>query len=87
MKENNQRPSCFGNLEIVFPMTEEGLRQTPDSCMECIHKTQCLRSAMSQGNKAIEAQEEYVDRAYESGMIGFLSRWSKKKQLDKMRKK
>jgi len=29
----------------------------------------------------LHAQEEFVDRAYTSGMMGFLERWSKKKDL------
>jgi len=29
----------------------------------------------------LKVREELIDRAYESGMIGFLERWSKKKDL------
>jgi len=28
-------------------------------------------------------QEKYVDRAYQSGMIGFWSRWSRKKNIQR----
>jgi hypothetical protein len=31
----------------------------------------------------LKVREEFVDRAYESGMIGFLDRWSKKKDLSR----
>ena len=34
----------------------------------------------------LQVHEEIVDRAYESGMIGFLSRWSRKKELSRKRK-
>ena len=81
----NKSPDCFGDLEVVFPVGNDGLRNTPVSCFKCLSKTECLRSAMSQGKPGIKAQEEYVDRAYRSGIIGFWTRWSKKKQLEKLR--
>lgn len=34
-----------------------------------------------QGSKSVRVREEWVDRAYASGMIGFLDRWSRKKTL------
>ncbi|OEU74895.1 MAG: hypothetical protein BA864_00465 [Desulfuromonadales bacterium C00003093] len=80
--ENNKYPSCFGMLDRVFPIGEEGFRSSPETCLECIHKTECLRSAMA-GSGGLTVHEELVDRAYESGMIGFLGRWSKKKDLDR----
>ena len=50
-----ERPYCYGKLECVFPMGENGLRETPESCMVCYCKTECLRTAM---------QGEAGDRAY-----------------------
>jgi hypothetical protein len=73
-------PECFGKLETVFPKTKDGLRNTPDACLECLHKTECLRSAMG-GAGGVKVREEIVDRAYDSGMMSFLERWSKKKEL------
>ncbi len=75
-------PSCFGVLDSVFPKTESGLRSTPDSCLSCSFKTECLRTAMK-GRGGLEVQEELVDRAYESGMMTFLQRWSKKKNFQR----
>lgn len=83
-KENY--PSCFGDLEIVFPKGEDGLRTPPEECFSCPHKTECLRTAMK-GNRGLKAQDEFVDRSYESGMIGFLERWSKKKAIHRKRVK
>ena len=77
-------PECYGNLDIVFPIGANGLRNTPDSCMQCLKKTDCLRQAMSKKKSGLKLQEEYVDRAYNAGMIGFLTRWSKKKQINKL---
>jgi hypothetical protein len=73
-------PNCFGELETVFPQTKDGLRSTPEACLECLHKTACLRSAMG-GADGVKVREEIVDRAYDSGMMSFLERWSKKKDL------
>jgi len=73
-------PPCFGDLKAVFPMGEAGLRQTPESCMVCVYKTECLRKAMKEKG-GIAVREEMVDRAYESGTVGFFERWSRKKAL------
>ena len=79
-------PKCFGELEKVFPKTKDGLRSTPEACLECLHKTACLRSAMG-GADGVKVREEIVDRAYDSGMMSFLERWSKKKDLKRKLKK
>ena len=80
--EINKNPYCFGKLENVFPMGEDGLRHTPESCFYCRYKTECLRSAMA-AEEGLTVKEEKVDNAYASGMIGFLERWSKKKDLQR----
>jgi hypothetical protein len=79
-------PPCFGNLEIVFPMGADGLRQTPASCMPCYCKTACLRKAMADKG-GIKVREEMVDRAYASGVVGFFERWSRKKALNSQKRK
>jgi hypothetical protein len=79
-------PNCFGELEKVFPKTKDGLRSTPEACLECLHKTACLRSAM-EGAGGVKVREEIVDRAYDSGMMSFVERWSKKKELKRKLKK
>ncbi len=79
-KEKPTCPVCFGNLEIVFPEADEGLRASPETCMACQLKTECLRTAM-QGKSGISVREAAVDRAYTSGSMGFIERWSRKKEL------
>jgi hypothetical protein len=71
-------PPCFGDLETVFPEGEAGLRQSPEACMLCTYKTECLRKAMADKGGAT-VREEMVDRAYASGVMGFFERWSRKK--------
>lgn len=79
-------PQCFGALDSVFPKKENDLRITPPDCFACSHKTECLKSAM-QGQGGLKVKDEFVDRAYQSGIIGFLERWSKKKDIDRRIKK
>lgn len=81
-----KHPECFGELDTVFPKTKDGLRNTPDECLECLYKTACLRSAM-RGAGGVKVRDEIVDRAYDSGMMSFLERWSKKKELKRKLKK
>jgi hypothetical protein len=80
MPSSKERPYCFGELENVFPLGEEGLRASPERCFPCVHKTECLRTAM-QGAEGIKVKQEFVDRAYGSKTIGFFDRWSRKKAL------
>lgn len=84
--KNEKLPECFGEIETVFPKGKEGLRNTPESCLPCSHKTECLRAAIQKPG-GLKVKEEMVDRAYESGMMGFFERWSKKKELQRKLKK
>lgn len=85
MTENRgKHPYCFAKLEVVFPEGEDGLRSTPESCLPCYYKTGCLREAMK-GKEGLKVKEEMVDRAYNSGMIGFFKRWSDKKDFHRKR--
>ncbi len=77
---NEEKPACFGNLEIVFPKSDDGLRHSPESCIPCFHKTECLRNAMA-GKDGLNVREENTDRDYAAGAIGFFERWSKKKAI------
>lgn len=73
-------PDCFGKLENVFPLGEEGIRTSPPECMQCPHAKACLQAAMA-GPDGLKLQEEKVDRAYEYGLIGKIERWSRKKLI------
>jgi hypothetical protein len=79
---DKKNPACFGELETVFPKGKNGLRNTPETCLACRHKTECLRSAID-GVGGLKVREEFVDRAYSSGSIGFMERWSKKKEINR----
>ncbi len=85
-KKQPMLPDCYGRLDIVFPMAKNGLRDSPLACRACVFKTECLRDAMSR-KEGLAVREEQVDRAYRGGMMGFFERWSKKKALDRKKKK
>ncbi len=77
---SNENPYCFGKLDIVFPIGEDGLRHSPESCFMCFYKTQCLKAALKDTD-GLKVEEERVDRAYSSGMMSFFERWARKKDL------
>lgn len=78
-------PDCFGALDKVFPMSEDGLRHSPPECLACRLKTSCLRTAIH-CSSGVGIREDMVNRAYNAGAIGFFQRWSKRKYLDKIKK-
>mmetsp|Transcript_998 Transcript_998/g.755 ORF Transcript_998/g.755 Transcript_998/m.755 type:complete len:89 (+) Transcript_998:449-715(+) len=83
MQKNNSKPDCYGKLENVFPLGDDGLRYTPESCFACSYRIECMRKATMTGEGRLKIREEIIDRAYQSGMIGFFERWSKKKAVHK----
>ena len=76
-------PPCFGILEEVFPLGTEGLRQSPPRCMGCSRKTECLRTAL-RGPQGLAFRGEKLKAADNAGLLGFWSRWSRKKHLHRM---
>ena len=86
MNSEDEVKECFGNLEKVFPMTDQGLRQTPDDCFYyCSVKTKCLQTAISTRD-GIKVEEEIIDRGVSAGVISFFERWSRKKQVHRKSK-
>ena len=76
-------PPCFGKLSTVFPKDEEsGFRKSPDSCFLCFYKTRCLKTAM-ESKEGLAIQEEVLEKAEDSKLVGFFERWSRKKQINK----
>lgn len=80
MKDNTDRCECFGDLDTVFPLGDDGLRMSPPECMGCADARSCLQAAM-RSVEGLRLQEERVDQAYEHGMIGRLDCWSRKKLI------
>jgi len=87
MDKADEKRDCFGILEKVFPMTDKGLRQTPDECFyHCPVKTKCLQQAMATKDGII-VEEEIIERGTQSGVMNFFERWSRKKQVHRKIKK
>ncbi|MCJ7596403.1 MAG: hypothetical protein MUO52_16670 [Desulfobacterales bacterium] len=74
---------CFGILDEVFPMGDEGLRAVVPECFECSDRVECLKAALST-TEGLEMREEIMDRRPVSGLIERLKRWSEKKELSHM---
>ena len=85
MSGRSGHPPCFSRMEKVFPRADDGLRKTPETCFECIHKTVCLKQAIA-GRQGLLLKEELIDRAYKAGRMNLLQRWSRKKTLAYKRK-
>ncbi len=80
MSDIENLPECFGNLEKVFPMGPNGLRQTPEDCFfHCPVKTKCLQQAMATKD-GVQVEEEIIQRSTKAGAMTFFERWSRKKQ-------
>jgi len=77
-------PECYGDLNTVFPLREDGFRVSPIKCLQCMHKTQCLRKAFGKSS-GFSVREEMIDRAYRGGVMGFFQRWSQKKMIHRMK--
>lgn len=81
------KPDCYGNLKKVFPMAEIGLRETPRFCRyKCQYKTGCLKEAIATSKGRI-VEDELLERGSKAGTIGFVERWSRRKQLDRRKDK
>jgi len=83
-KKPDDKPACFGDLNTVFPLRSDGLRVTPVTCLQCVHKTPCLRTAMEK-RQGLNVRDEMIDRAYRGGVMGFFQRWSQKKRIHRLK--
>lgn len=83
MKETQK--DCFGVLDKVFPLGKEGLREIVPSCLNCRDLKTCLKTALDT-EEGLALRSEVLDRAATSGLVGRLTRWSKKKELSRLMK-
>ncbi len=85
-EERKDRPDCFGILDEVFPMGEEGIREVRERCIDCPFRVECLREAI-QTEEGLKMREEMMERMPVRGVGDWVRRWSEKKMLYRMRKK
>ena len=80
---NNLQKECFGILDRVFPMGEEGLRVIVSTCFDCPDRKVCLQAALAT-REGLGFRCELIDRAPVRGLVGRLKRWSEKKELNRL---
>ncbi|MBN1625535.1 MAG: hypothetical protein JW944_03335 [Deltaproteobacteria bacterium] len=80
-----EKKGCFGILDNVFPISDNGLREVPAECFQCPDRISCLKTAVST-EEGIKMREGVLDRAAKDGVIGRLQRWSRKKELHRLLK-
>jgi hypothetical protein len=83
-KSGSPRKHCFGILEVVFPEGEKGMREVPPGCTDCTERVVCMKAALA-SEDGIRFTEEMLERSESVGMIGWLERWSRKKELNRLK--
>ena len=76
---------CFGQLEKVFPMGSEDLREVPSTCFDCAEKTACMKAALAT-KEGLSFRGEMLNRTVGKGFLGRLRRWSRRKELARLMK-
>jgi hypothetical protein len=71
---------CFGELNQVFPMGREGLREVTSSCFGCSELKACLEAALST-RQGLALRLEALDRGGPVGIVGRVKHWSERKDL------
>jgi len=79
------RKDCFGILDKVFPVGEEGLREIVPTCFHCDDKEACLETALTT-KEGLQLRNEILERTPATGFLGRLMRWSEKKELSRLMK-
>lgn len=74
------RPECFGDMETVFPLGADGLREVSPGCWECARRIPCLKQAAQAPRAKRDLEEERQQRDDSGGVGGFLRRWSRLKE-------
>ena len=79
------KKECFGILDSVFPVGEDGLREIVAACFECSGKKECLQAALKTDD-GFKLRKEVLDRQPAGGLVGKLRRWSERKELSRLNK-
>ena len=76
------KKTCYGILDRVFPMGDQGARQVPPACFECSDRVACLKEAINT-KEGLEMKAQLLVRAEKGGLIGRFRRWSEKKHISR----
>ena len=71
--------NCFADLETVFPLGRDGLREVSPDCWPCPQRVECLRQAIAGKQAGRTLAEELEQRRPAEGLLGFARRWSRLK--------
>jgi len=70
---------CYGRLDKVFPLGPDGLRHSPEECLACPDKVDCLKTALASPQGAV-VERGGVGPAQGLGrLVKGLGRWSRLK--------
>ncbi|MBW1729458.1 MAG: hypothetical protein JRH08_03595 [Deltaproteobacteria bacterium] len=76
------KKDCFGILDRVFPVGDQGLREVPPTCFQCPERTECLKAALAT-QEGVSFRMELLDRRSPRGFVERLKRWSERKALSR----
>jgi hypothetical protein len=79
---NVDQKTCYGILDKVFPMGDEGLREIVPRCFDCPEKRECLQAAL-ETEQGIAMRRALLERTPPQGLMGRLKRWSERKALSR----
>jgi len=82
---DKKKKDCFGILDNVFPMGDEGLREIVPACFDCPDKKACLQAALHT-QQGLELKGELLEREPARGVVGRIRRWSERKTLSRRMK-
>ncbi len=72
--------ACFGVLESVFPLGDEGIREVRAECFDCPLKKECLQTALKT-REGLNFRAELIARAPVRGIADRIRRWSEMKDI------
>jgi hypothetical protein len=78
-----RKKACFGILDNVFPVGEEGLREVVPACFQCTDRVECLRTALAT-KEGLEMRAQKLEQTAACSGLGWLRRWSRKKELSRL---
>ena len=78
-----EKKVCYGILDEVFPVGEEGLRVVPPDCFECPDRLPCLKTAINT-REGFEMRSDNLRKFPSRGILDRLKRWSQKKELSRL---
>jgi hypothetical protein len=74
--------SCFGDLNRVFPLGGEGLREVVPDCFACPELKRCLQRAL-ETEAGLALKMEALDRVPATGLASRIKRWSERKTIQR----